>query len=118
MRTRPLIVRQYVGTSGTRGRGALFAGHLLRYESLVIATGDSHQGRRRGETAFVVPAYPTYPPYQAYPLCYDLPPMRIALGADHAGVALKDDIKKLLAERGDSFTDFGTTSTESVDYPD
>jgi ribose 5-phosphate isomerase B len=44
--------------------------------------------------------------------------MRIALGADHAGVALKDDIKKLLAERGDSFTDFGTTSTESVDYPD
>ena len=44
--------------------------------------------------------------------------MRIALGADHAGVALKDDIKKLLDERGDSYTDFGTNSTDSVDYPD
>src|SRR5262245_30189967 len=44
--------------------------------------------------------------------------MRIALGADHAGVALKDDIKRLLDERGIAYTDFGTHSTESVDYPD
>jgi ribose 5-phosphate isomerase B len=44
--------------------------------------------------------------------------MRIALGADHAGVALKDDIKRLLDERGLSYTDFGTNTTESVDYPD
>ena len=44
--------------------------------------------------------------------------MRIALGADHAGVALKDEIKRLLDERGDSYTDFGTNSTDSVDYPD
>ena len=44
--------------------------------------------------------------------------MRIALGADHAGVALKDEIKKLLDERGDSYTDVGTNSTDSVDYPD
>jgi ribose 5-phosphate isomerase B len=44
--------------------------------------------------------------------------MRIALGADHAGVHLKADIKNLLDERGDSYTDFGTNTTESVDYPD
>jgi ribose 5-phosphate isomerase B len=44
--------------------------------------------------------------------------MRIALGADHAGVALKNDIKHLLDERGISYTDFGTHTTESVDYPD
>ncbi|MEZ5319993.1 MAG: ribose 5-phosphate isomerase B [Vicinamibacterales bacterium] len=44
--------------------------------------------------------------------------MRIALGADHAGVALKADIKQLLDERGVSYTDFGTDSTDSVDYPD
>jgi ribose 5-phosphate isomerase B len=44
--------------------------------------------------------------------------MRIALGADHAGVALKNDIKHLLDERGIPYTDFGTNSTESVDYPD
>jgi len=44
--------------------------------------------------------------------------MRIALGADHAGVALKNDIKKLLDERRIEYADFGTNSTESVDYPD
>lgn len=44
--------------------------------------------------------------------------MRIALGADHAGVALKDDIKRLLDERGIAYTDFGSHTTESVDYPD
>jgi ribose 5-phosphate isomerase B len=44
--------------------------------------------------------------------------MRIALGADHAGVALKDRLKRLLDERGIEYKDFGATSTESVDYPD
>jgi ribose 5-phosphate isomerase B len=44
--------------------------------------------------------------------------MRIALGADHAGVGLKDQIKTLLDERGDTYTDFGTSSRDPVDYPD
>jgi ribose 5-phosphate isomerase B len=44
--------------------------------------------------------------------------MRIALGADHAGVGLKDDVKRVLDGRGIPYTDFGTHSTESVDYPD
>src|SRR6476619_438657 len=44
--------------------------------------------------------------------------MRIALGADHAGVALKADVKRLLDERGIAAEDFGTNSTDSVDYPD
>lgn len=44
--------------------------------------------------------------------------MRIALGADHAGVQLKTDIKKFLDERGVPYTDFGTNTTDSVDYPD
>lgn len=44
--------------------------------------------------------------------------MHVALGADHAGVALKEDVKRQLAARGIAFTDFGTNSTESVDYPD
>jgi len=44
--------------------------------------------------------------------------MRIALGADHAGVHLKADIKKFLDERGIPYTDFGTNTTDSVDYPD
>lgn len=44
--------------------------------------------------------------------------MRIALGADHAGVALKTEVRKLLDERQISYDDFGTLSTDSVDYPD
>ena len=44
--------------------------------------------------------------------------MRIALGADHAGVVLKEQIKQFLDERGVEYSDFGTNSTDSVDYPD
>src|SRR5436190_24177902 len=44
--------------------------------------------------------------------------MRVALGADHAGVALKDTLKPLLEARGVTVEDVGTHSTESVDYPD
>ena len=44
--------------------------------------------------------------------------MNIALGADHAGVALKDQLKQYLLERGDTVEDFGTFTTDSVDYPD
>ena len=47
-----------------------------------------------------------------------MPRMRIALGADHAGVALKESIKSLLDERGDTYTDFGTSGADPVDYPD
>ena len=44
--------------------------------------------------------------------------MRVAIGADHAGVQLKQQIRQLLDERGVPYTDFGTNATESVDYPD
>src|SRR5688500_14894 len=44
--------------------------------------------------------------------------MRIAIGADHAGVALKDHVKQVLTSRGVAFDDLGTLTTESVDYPD
>jgi len=44
--------------------------------------------------------------------------MRIAIGADHAGVALKDRLKQWLIERGDTVDDVGTFTADSVDYPD
>jgi ribose 5-phosphate isomerase B len=44
--------------------------------------------------------------------------MRVALGADHAGVALKDAIRSLLESRGIEVRDLGTTDQISVDYPD
>jgi ribose 5-phosphate isomerase B len=42
----------------------------------------------------------------------------IALGADHAGFPLKEDLKAWLIARGYDVVDFGTQSPESVDYPD
>jgi ribose 5-phosphate isomerase B len=50
--------------------------------------------------------------------CYNSPVMRIALGADHAGVALKADVQALLESRGITIVDMGAVSEESVDYPD
>jgi ribose 5-phosphate isomerase B len=44
--------------------------------------------------------------------------MRIALGADHAGFELKNALKRVLDELGVAYDDFGTSSAESVDYPD
>jgi ribose 5-phosphate isomerase B len=42
----------------------------------------------------------------------------IAVGADHAGVHLKNSVKRWLIGCGHTVLDFGTDSTESVDYPD
>jgi ribose 5-phosphate isomerase B len=42
----------------------------------------------------------------------------IALGADHAGWQLKEEIKAWLLERGAELLDFGTHSPDPVDYPD
>jgi ribose 5-phosphate isomerase B len=44
--------------------------------------------------------------------------MRVAIGADHAGFELKEELKGLIADAGHSVLDLGTDSTESVDYPD
>lgn len=44
--------------------------------------------------------------------------MRIALSADHAGYALKDELTRWLTEQGHDLTDLGTNSADSVDYPD
>jgi ribose 5-phosphate isomerase B len=42
----------------------------------------------------------------------------IALGADHAGFHLKEALKGWLIDHGYQVVDYGTHSTESVDYPD
>jgi ribose 5-phosphate isomerase B len=44
--------------------------------------------------------------------------MKIALGADHAGYELKDQIRLHLQQKGIDVHDEGTSSPESVDYPD
>ncbi len=43
--------------------------------------------------------------------------MRIAIGADHAGFALKEHFKETLAKFGHAVDDHGTHSDAPVDYP-
>lgn len=43
---------------------------------------------------------------------------RIAIGSDHAGFSVKEIIRKYLETSGYSVSDLGTSSEESVDYPD
>ena len=43
--------------------------------------------------------------------------MKIALGTDHAGYPLKEQVKRLLTDLGHEVVDCGCFSTESVDYP-
>lgn len=43
---------------------------------------------------------------------------RIAIGADHAAFHVKETIKKFLLDSGYPVDDVGTSSEESVDYPD
>ena len=44
--------------------------------------------------------------------------MIIAIGCDHAGVELKEEIIALLRDLRIECTDYGTNTSESVDYPD
>lgn len=42
----------------------------------------------------------------------------IAIGCDHGGYKLKEEIKKYLEEKEIEYTDCGTFNEESVDYPE
>lgn len=44
--------------------------------------------------------------------------MKIAVGCDHGGYLLKNEVIKHLENRGIDYKDFGTYSEESCDYPD
>ena len=42
----------------------------------------------------------------------------VAIGADHGGFPMKENLKAFLEEKGFKVIDCGTNSTDSVDYPD
>ena len=44
--------------------------------------------------------------------------MRVAVGFDHRGFSVKSQVIGFVAAGGHEILDFGTNSTESVDYPD
>lgn len=43
---------------------------------------------------------------------------KIAIGSDHAGFEMKEGLKGKFTDWGIGWVDFGTDSSESVDYPD
>jgi ribose 5-phosphate isomerase B len=43
---------------------------------------------------------------------------RVAIAADHGGFEMKEELKHVLSDLGHEFQDFGTHSTDAVDYPD
>jgi len=44
--------------------------------------------------------------------------VKVIIGADHAGLRLKERLKKYLSRRRIPYEDVGTHSSESADYPD
>ena len=44
--------------------------------------------------------------------------MKIAIGNDHAAVELKNEIKTYLEQKGHQVTNFGTDTSDSVNYPE
>lgn len=44
--------------------------------------------------------------------------MKIGIGSDHRGFLRKQELIKFLKEEGYNIIDYGTNSSESVDYPD
>jgi ribose 5-phosphate isomerase B len=44
--------------------------------------------------------------------------MKVAIGSDHGGFHLKENIRQFLNEKGISFQDYGVFNTDSADYPD
>ena len=44
--------------------------------------------------------------------------MKVAIGSDHAGFSLKENLKEYLREIGVEYKDFGTRNKKVIDYPD
>ncbi len=44
--------------------------------------------------------------------------MKVAIGSDHAGYKIKEDIKEVMDELGVEYEDVGCNCEDSVDYPD
>jgi ribose 5-phosphate isomerase B len=81
---------------------------LIRERQLKLVTGVENSNPE------IVPSAPAAPTTQ--PSTH--PDKTVAVGADHGGFALKENLKGYLQELGYEVLDCGTSSSESVDYPD
>jgi ribose 5-phosphate isomerase B len=79
-----------------------------RHVALVNEPGAAPAGRQIGQAPRAAPARGSG----------SSPSRIVALGADHGGFRLKEELKAFLAELGYEVTDCGTHGTDPVDYPD
>ncbi len=85
-------------------------------DRLARTSGKPQDTRPAGDAARESTAVPSRAPSPAR-----TPPanaLRISVGADHGGLALKNSISQRLRELGHSVDDRGTTTADAVDYPD
>lgn len=85
-------------------RGAGFGATLHISERALVTPLAADLARERHITLERVPASPSR--------------RKIAIGADHGGFEMKEALKGVLDELGFDYQDFGTNSTDAVDYPD
>jgi ribose 5-phosphate isomerase B len=85
-------------------RDAAIDRHVALVEGLGTRRAGQEAGKHLGETA--------------QPRVGSAAARTVALGADHGGFRLKEELKSALTEWGYQVADCGTHGTESVDYPD
>ena len=88
---------------------------IIRERGLKVVAQERASSPR--STSAGAAAAPTTPHAEAAPAEAN-PQKTVALGADHGGFALKEQLKKYLEEMGYTVLDCGTHGTEAVDYPD
>ncbi|MEP7345745.1 MAG: ribose 5-phosphate isomerase B [Gemmatimonadaceae bacterium] len=94
-----------IALSGTKGE-----------DRLARSSGKPHDARPAGDAARASAAAPARAPSTATEPAKAV--LRISVGADHGGLALKDSIAQRLRELGHQIADRGTTTADAVDYPD
>ncbi|MCC6774869.1 MAG: ribose 5-phosphate isomerase B [Gemmatimonadaceae bacterium] len=131
MSRRPLITERDVLRARREGRSRLDAEGAVVTPAARDAAALHGITLARGEASTAVgsPARPApvvklasvgepSPVVRPTPTALGAPSLRIAIGADHGGVALKDVLVAFLRERGADVHDVGTFGTAPVDYPD
>lgn len=94
------------------GAVVLRPGAIDARDVALVAGGAVGWGRRPGDDADEQATHQPDPDDEG-----PAPPMRIAIGSDHAGYELKQHLVATLERLGHAVEDHGTDSTESVDYP-
>ncbi|MGQ0647881.1 MAG: ribose 5-phosphate isomerase B [Gemmatimonadaceae bacterium] len=116
---RPLITERDVRRAAKAGQRSLDAhGASVTPSALDAARqlGVALQGTTKAPLRQIAPSAAAKPPAAQNTSVAQA--QRVALGADHGGVSMKDAVLAALREKGHTVQDLGTFGPEAVDYPD